>query len=559
MDLESAFRANKIPFEFDALAIRMANGEYRSSEFVHDGGDEATTCKIEIYDEKQFAVYYAPCRPTIEVLNDLAENVYKTLRDESGNRVGKYNDAARTWLFPIRWYKDFVERFQRNITDKNLKLTKLDSTLEKVLNSAKSLKEPVKLDVPDDIVDKMYPFQREGVEHGVRLNGRILIADEMGLGKTVQAIVLAYHYRQDWPLLIVSPSSVKFNWLVELTNWLPMLDEGRIVALYTGKDVKDINKKVQVVITGYQMLDKVANRIEQVKAERIEKELSSNRDLGFGTIILDESHYIKSDIKTCQRAKHAIKLCHAAKRVILLSGTPALGRPIELYNQISVLDKSIFPNRHKFGQRYCEAQKQQWGWVYKGASNMQELKMIMNMTIMIRRKKSEVLTQLPPKIRKIIHVQLPKLKPHEKKQNEQMAAYFENVKEIPSNMQQVSAEDQEWMEGDTEATITVKNQLNKWIQATGIHKVAPISDYITDKLKDENEKLIIFAHHHIVMDALENYLKEEKKGKKKVKYIRIDGKTKAEHRTFFVHDFQNNPEVRVALVSSFLKFVFWII
>ena len=93
-------------------------------------------------------------------------------------------------------------------------------------------------------------------------SGKILIADEMGLGKTVQAIVLAYHYRTDWPLLIVSPSSVKFNWLVELTNWLPMLDETRfdqlasssdlifrIVALYTGKDVQDIKKSTEVVIT----------------------------------------------------------------------------------------------------------------------------------------------------------------------------------------------------------------------------------------------------------------------------------------------------------------------
>ena len=53
--------------------------------------------------------------------------------------------------------------------------------------------------------------------------------------------------------------------------------------------------------------------------------------------------------------------------------------------------------------------KTQWGWNYKGASNMQELKLILHKTIMIRRKKSEVLKQLPAKLRKIIHIQLPKL------------------------------------------------------------------------------------------------------------------------------------------------------
>ena len=50
----------------------------------------------------------------------------------------------------------------------------------------------------------------------------------MGLGKTIQAIGLAGHDPDDWPLLILSPSSVKFNWLVELTKWIPSLvDETR--------------------------------------------------------------------------------------------------------------------------------------------------------------------------------------------------------------------------------------------------------------------------------------------------------------------------------------------
>ena len=54
----------------------------------------------------------------------------------------------------------------------------------------------------------LMPFQREGVERGVALNGRILLGDEMGLGKTVQAIALAHRYLQEWPLLIqLAPTS----------------------------------------------------------------------------------------------------------------------------------------------------------------------------------------------------------------------------------------------------------------------------------------------------------------------------------------------------------------
>ena len=47
---------------------------------------------------------------------------------------------------------------------------------------------------------------------GVHLKGRVLIADDMGLGKTLQAICLACVYRSKWPVLVVTPSSVRFDW-----------------------------------------------------------------------------------------------------------------------------------------------------------------------------------------------------------------------------------------------------------------------------------------------------------------------------------------------------------
>ena len=47
---------------------------------------------------------------------------------------------------------------------------------------------------------------------GVMKNGRVLIADDMGLGKTIQAICLACYYRNEWPLMVIVPSSVRFDW-----------------------------------------------------------------------------------------------------------------------------------------------------------------------------------------------------------------------------------------------------------------------------------------------------------------------------------------------------------
>lgn len=47
--------------------------------------------------------------------------------------------------------------------------------------------------------------------------GRLLLADDMGLGKTVQAICIAAFYRDEWPLLVVAPSSVRFTWAEVIT------------------------------------------------------------------------------------------------------------------------------------------------------------------------------------------------------------------------------------------------------------------------------------------------------------------------------------------------------
>jgi len=92
----------------------------------------------------------------------------------------------------------------------------------------------------------LYPFQREGVNLMIQKGGRAILADEMGLGKTVQALAVAAHFQDDWPICIISPSSVKFNWLIELSNWLSdIVDQDTIVVLYTGKDVQDIQRSTK--------------------------------------------------------------------------------------------------------------------------------------------------------------------------------------------------------------------------------------------------------------------------------------------------------------------------
>ena len=73
-------------------------------------------------------------------------------------------------------------------------------------------------------------------------------------------------------------------------------------------------------------------------------------------------------------------IAKTAKRIILLSGTPALSRPQELYSQIRLVDSSLFPYFNDFGMRYCNGKKVLFGgregFDYSGSSNTDELQIV---------------------------------------------------------------------------------------------------------------------------------------------------------------------------------------
>jgi SWI/SNF-related matrix-associated actin-dependent regulator of chromatin subfamily A-like protein 1 len=101
----------------------------------------------------------------------------------------------------------------------------------------------------------------------------------------------------------------------------------------------------------------------------------------------------------------------SATRAILLTGTPALSRPVELFTQLNALNPRLFPTLHQFGVRYCNAHKNRvaynrYAWDYSGSSNLSELFLMLSNSLMIRRQKKDVLTQLPPKVRERIYVSL---------------------------------------------------------------------------------------------------------------------------------------------------------
>lgn len=118
------------------------------------------------------------------------------------------------------------------------------------------------------------PFQREGVLFGVRHQGRLLIGDEMGLGKTLQALALAWHFRGDWPLLVVAPSSVCGAWIDELEKWLPQLSPTDFHLVRSGTDVGR-STPAPITLVSYALIT------QPVLQAHLQQR-------GFGMVILDE-------------------------------------------------------------------------------------------------------------------------------------------------------------------------------------------------------------------------------------------------------------------------------
>ncbi|XP_047433022.1 DNA annealing helicase and endonuclease ZRANB3 [Mugil cephalus] len=374
--------------------------------------------------------------------------------------------------------------------------------------------------LPRKLLQRLMPFQREGVEFALSKNGRCMIADEMGLGKTVQAIAAAYAYRREWPLLVVVPSSLKYPWIEELERWIPELQPGDINLVENKSHTMEIATS-KVTVLGYGLLTSDARPLVEALTRQ-----------QFAVVVVDESHYLKT--RNAARTKILVPLIQSAKRAILLTGTPALGRPEELFMQVDALYPKRFGTWTEYAEKYCNAHYRYFGrrrqWDCRGASNLEELHQRLSQ-IMIRRLKAEVLTQLPPKIRQRIPFDLPK-----ETAKEASASFAEWERLMKGLGSGVDADDNPFTQ--------VLGLVTKMYKQTAIAKAGAVKDYIKMMLEAEQLKFLVFAHHLTMLQACTEAVIEAKAG-----YIRIDGSVPSSERIQLVHKFQSDPDTRVAILS----------
>ena len=235
----------------------------------------------------------------------------------------------------------------------------------------------------------LYPHQADGVVFLISKK-RAILGDDMGLGKTRQAIVALNVAVPSGVILIVCPASLKLNWKREIL----MVDPAARIEI-VGYD-KEAAENPRWVIVNYDLLSKHASRLH---------------DIPWTGVILDEAHFIKN---ASARTTHCLKLLGVNDQakapligpnyVFLLTGTPMTSRPRDLFNLLRCVGHPAARSFLSFAKRYCEAYRNDFGWVTTGASNLDELNLLMK-EIMLRRKKDEVL-DLPPKIRSWVPVDI---------------------------------------------------------------------------------------------------------------------------------------------------------
>uniref|UniRef100_A0A8B9QQP8 Zinc finger RANBP2-type containing 3 n=1 Tax=Apteryx owenii TaxID=8824 RepID=A0A8B9QQP8_APTOW len=372
--------------------------------------------------------------------------------------------------------------------------------------------------LPEKLRKKLLPFQEKGIVFALQRNGRCMIADEMGLGKTIQAIAISYYYKKEWPLLIVVPSSLRYPWVDEMEKWIPELSPDDIIIIQNKTDTGRISTS-KVTILGYGLLTTDAQTLVDTLYRQ-----------NFKVVVIDESHYMKS--RNATRSKILLPIVQKAVRAILLTGTPALGRPEELFMQIEALFPRRFGTWSEYAKKYCNARVRFFGkrtqWDCRGASNLEELHQLLS-EIMIRRLKNDVLTQLPPKVRQRIPFDLPQAAA--KDLNTTFAVWEKLMRSLNSDA--------------TESHFAqVMSLITRMYKETAIAKAGAVKDYIKMMLENDKLKFLVFAHHLSMLQACTEAVIE-----KKARYIRIDGSVPSAERIQLVNQFQKDPDTRVAILS----------
>ena len=370
----------------------------------------------------------------------------------------------------------------------------------------------------------LYPYEFEGVQRLLEARKHrsgLYLADEQGLGKTPQAVELS-NLLAPTSFAVICPASLKINWQREFERWgiwgiVPeLVNPGKL-------------PKSKFVVLNYD----IAHRV----------------DLGFipDLLICDEAHALKT--ADSKRSETVRDMCASVLRskgtVLFLSGTPMPNCPIELWHQLLCLGWVKESDYDYFVKRYCrprirkiKVKKNGRTFVkklidLKGSSNLDELRTKLREKGIVRRRKEEGLTDLPPKTYQVI--ELPRRKmwrsnllneamgcsaPHDSRSQ---VKYFSDLVAVARRT------------GDLKK---LTDSLAEARRLDGIEKVPQVIELVEESLQDPTHKIVLMCYHREVWKALMD-------GFKDYSPVGICGDTALSARQGAVDKFQSDPQCQV--------------
>ena len=287
-----------------------------------------------------------------------------------------------------------VSRFQAGLWQELAELGEITGQARAWQESVRALTEfddTVERPVPQSVCAVLRPYQQDGFawlatlyDHG--LGG--VLADDMGLGKTLQALALICRAREfggsPEPFLVVAPASVVHNWVSETERFTPDLNVRAITQTRTrrlGCELAEAVAGADIVVTSYTLF-----RLE----------FDDYQALKWGGLILDEAQFIKNHQSQGYRCARLL----TAPFKLAITGTPMENNLAELWSLCSVTAPGLFPRLDRFTEYYRNP-------IEKGhdVERLAQLRRRIK-PLMLRRRKADVLADLPDKQEQILELEL---------------------------------------------------------------------------------------------------------------------------------------------------------
>jgi SNF2 family DNA or RNA helicase len=346
------------------------------------------------------------------------------------------------------------------------------------------------------------------------------LADDMGLGKTLQTISLLTHQltqKATQRHLIVAPSSLIYNWSQELQKFAPHVK----VLIYHGggRSIQDAaTGDYQVIITSY---GTVRQDIEEMCL------------IGFGSIVLDESHNIKNPAAQITKAVERLQ----SNFRVALSGTPVMNNTFDLYAQMNFLLPGIFGSREFFRREYADAIDH-----HRDGEKIKTLQRI-TAPFVLRRTKEQVASDLPAKTEMVMWCNM----------SDAQKRLYDEVKDSIRQSVFLNIEN----EGLGKSKLAVLQGMLKLRQICNSPLLLPgeeqtCNDSVkTDLLMNElqnnlkDQKVLVFSQFTTMLNLLAEKCREEG-----IAYYHLDGSTPPEKRIEMVNRFQEEGNTtNVFLIS----------